>query len=112
MKNFRKARKEHCCDLCNKKINKGDEYYIERIYPSHTVEGFYSYDFRECAKCVDERPKRQWKIQQHKERVKKRAANCPDANFKYIWQGGWDDGIPDGGDVRLECSGCNIGCVK
>lgn len=112
MENYRKANKEHVCDLCCKKIRKGEKYCIERIYPAYRGEGFYTYDYRECANCVAQRPKRNWKIKQHKDRVAKRAANCPDANFEYVWQGGWDGEIPDGGDVMLECSGCNIGCVK
>ena len=38
--------------------------------------------------------------------------NCSKQDFVPIWQGGYSGDMPDGGDVRYECNGCDIRCVK
>lgn len=40
-----KARKEHTCDFCNKKISVGEE------HTAATYKGDYVYDWRSCDRC-------------------------------------------------------------
>lgn len=109
----KKALKSHKCDYCQKTIQKGERYSFERVY--HSEDGkLYTWDHRFCQKCTDNSAKRLYKSSAHILRANKRAENCPDADFKYVWQGGWDKtlGCADGGDVKLECHKCNLHCVK
>ena len=46
----------------------------------------------------------------HNIRAKKRRNNCPDEDFQFVWNGGWCDGDPDGGDGLFECHKCNLIC--
>ena len=110
---MRTARKIHRCDTCNRKINAGQEYESSRIINKYDGE-VYFYTKKECQNCIADRPKRLFKEANRQLRTAKRISNCPDAKFKYVWQGGWDadGGCPDGGDVRLECSECNLFCVR
>ena len=110
---MRISKKQHRCDVCNGLIQKGESYLMVRRYNNH--EGvFFTYDIKECSRCIINKPKRNYKLLQHMIRSEKRKANCPDADFKYVYQGGWDSalGCPDGGDVRSECSGCNLYCCR
>ena len=122
---YRVARKKHRCDECGGSIKKKERYFFKRQYTSFLNEKdpndastwdmtLFTYDHKECAKCICERPKREYKYKQRKLRAEKRKANCPDANFKYVWSGGWCGGsnpYPDGGDVSLECHECNLHCT-
>lgn len=110
----RKAAKIHTCNVCSRKIQKGELYDCEKEYIKGTEGELFTYYFRECAKCLEETPKRVFKDAIHSIRAAQRKACCPDADFQYVWQGGWDTalGCADGGDVRLECNKCNLHCVK
>lgn len=122
---YRIARKIQHCDCCNGNIKKGQMYFYERQYIRFLDEkdindastwkmSLSTYDNKECQFCIDNRAKRKYKEAQHKIRAEKRKANCPDADFKYEWQGGWCGGsnpYPDGGDVQLECHACNLHCT-
>ena len=106
----RKANKQHDCDSCNLKINKGEIYEYEKLYNSYG-EKFSTHTIRECKKCILDRPKIKYKSECSRKRGKLRAKDCPDANFVPVWQGGWDNGTPDGGDIRYECHNCNLNCI-
>lgn len=111
MTKIRKARKKHSCNKCHKSIRIGEYYsYIRKVVECD--DGIFSYELKTCEKC--DSPRGLYKQKKHEERAIKRMQNCPDSNFEYVWQGGWDIqlGCPDGGDVQLECHNCNLHCKK
>lgn len=109
----RKAAKKHFCDTCHRPIKKGDFYISEKLYFPEDGK-LYTWNFKTCLICEHGSAKKLYQAGRHIERAKKRANNCPDADFQYVWQGGWDSalGCADGGDVRLECHKCNLRCIK
>jgi len=105
----RKANKNHRCDKCNRTIKKGTIYEYVKIYIPEDGK-LYTYENKECGKCINDRPKRNYKKEQSQIRGNARKIKCPDANFKLVWQGGWCGESPDGGDVNYECHACNLRC--
>lgn len=111
------ASKHHTCAVCMGKIKIGESYFSQKMYhpyfnESTSKNSIYTNYYRECNNCVDDRAKRDYKRIQHERRAVERTKNCPDSEFKYVWQGGWDGEVADGGDVRLECHRCNLHCCR
>jgi len=114
----RKANKNHKCSVCFVTIHGGEVYEHRKEYHRFFDEnkwkyGLFTSEHKECPKCVINRAKYKYKLEQHNVRAEKRRANCPDKNFQYVWQGGWDTelGCADGGDQKLECHACNLYCT-
>ncbi len=111
-----KARKAHYCDECNKKVIKKGDYYMAKKHYHVDNEDYeprlYTWTERTCINCYSSWPKIYYKLEQSRIRGEKRKQNCPDADFYPVWQGGWSDGAPDGGDVRAECHKCNLHCKQ
>ena len=42
----------------------------------------------------------------------KLSSNCSKSKFHPEWQGGYDDGVADGGDVKYVCRECEMDCVE
>ncbi len=109
---IRKARKEHSCSICNRKILPKQRYFAfnsaafliwyDDFEEKEIVERIYVND-KYCHRC-------NYKKHSHDIRAQKRKDNCPDENFQFQWNGGWCDGAPDGGDGQFECHGCNLHC--
>ncbi len=112
-KTTRKARKKHFCSSCFGSIKKGEMYKFRRCVFVDDDNTVFSYEQKECQSCYDPTPKQKYKKQQHDIRAAKRKENCPDKDFRPVWQGGWDTalGCADGGDCIDECHhACNLNC--
>ena len=109
MKSINKANKDHHCDTCKRGVRKGERYTYKKHYLSDEDEFFTIREIM-CVKCIEGLPQFEYRVKSRAIRVAKRVANCPDADFKTVWNGGWSDGCVDGGDVEWECHACNIIC--
>jgi len=111
-----KANKEHYCDECNRKAIKKGDYYMSKKHYTVCHEDYeaqlFTFIERRCMRCFSNWPKINYKLEQSRLRAERRKLNCPDADFQPVWQGGWDRGVPDGGDMRMECYKCNLHCKE
>jgi len=108
----RKANKNHNCSNCGGEILKSQRYFSfksahyhawhDDIKAKRLVEREYIND-KYCTKC-------NYKRFAHNIRANNRINDCPDGKFEFVWNGGWCDGAPDGGDGEFECRECNLNC--
>lgn len=99
MQVIKKARKDHICDHCGRKIEKGQRYFYDRNFFCHKEDGetfLWGEDVRKCFRC-------DYKQKQHEKRFERFKPTCEHkfCHDEYSY-------IPGECVMQPECTVCNI----